>query len=246
MGLAAALLPFAILLVGAVIPAAPSYRFWCTAALMFAFLLVMGLAISGRPFGALINQRNLMSLSAFQSALWTIIVLAAYMTIVLTRIRKGVATPLAVGVPSELWMLLGITATSLVGAPLVLSTKVTKTPNPTSVEATAKATGESRDEIEKNRIGTLYSNPSMADARFTDMFQGDEVGNTAHVDLAKVQLFFFSLVLGFSYFAAVTASLASGELDSLPLLDKGAVALLGISHGGYLVSKAPDHSGANP
>jgi len=126
----------------------------------------------------------------------------------------------------------------------VLSTKVTKTPNPASVEGTARATGESKEEIEKNRVGTLYSNPSMAEARFTDMFQGDEVGNTAHVDLAKVQMFFFTLLLGLSYFVAVTASLGSGGLDSLPLLDKGAVALLGISHGGYLMSKAPDHSGA--
>src|SRR5439155_19058334 len=98
-GAAAALLPIVILLLGSALPAAPTYRFWCTTALMFIFLLVIGVAISGRPFGALINQRNIMSLSAFQSALWTIIVLAAYMTIVLTRVRRGIANPLAIGVP---------------------------------------------------------------------------------------------------------------------------------------------------
>lgn len=58
--------------------------------------------------------------------------------------------------------------------------------------------------IDEHREGTLYANPNNDEARFTDMFQGNEVGNTTHVDLAKVQMFLFTVV-AIGAFAAMTA-----------------------------------------
>jgi hypothetical protein len=236
--------PLLVLVSAAFAPVGGGLRLILTAALLAVFLLVLGVAISGRPLGVIINQRNLMSLSALQSVMWTVIVVAAYATMALTRVREGISDPLAIQVPTQLWMLLGISATALVGTPLILSTKTQKIPDPKRIEATAQALKtETSHEIDKNRIGTLYSNASIADAQFTDIFQGDEVGNTAHIDLAKVQMFFFTLLIALSYFAATVALIGGGNTNSLPQLEQGAVALLGISQGGYLLSKTADYSG---
>jgi hypothetical protein len=44
--------------------------------------------------------------------------------------------------------------------------------------------------ITDNAQGLLYKNPSISDARFSDLFRGSEVGNFGQVSLAKVQMFF--------------------------------------------------------
>jgi hypothetical protein len=79
------------------------------------------------------------------------------------------------------------------------------------------------------------------------MFEGDEVGNTAYLDLAKVQMFYFTVILGVAYVATLVPSLARLRTDpasvgELPALSEGMVALLGISHAGFLASKGVDHT----
>jgi hypothetical protein len=82
------------------------------------------------------------------------------------------------------------------------------------------------------------------DARLADLFQGDEVGNAAHLDLGKVQMFFFTLVLVLTYTAALVLMFtdASTAITGLPPVDQGMVALLGISHAGFLANNAVPHS----
>ena len=87
------------------------------------------------------------------------------------------------------------------------------------------------------------------------MFQGDEIGNTTHVDLAKVQMFLFTVVAlgafaamiakGLRHLPADPAKLAEA-LKQLPLLPEGLVAILGISHAGYLANKTVDHTKVTP
>ncbi|WP_426735351.1 hypothetical protein [Myxococcus faecalis] len=76
------------------------------------------------------------------------------------------------------------------------------------------------------------------------------VDNTAaQLDLAKVQMFYFTLIAAVSYFVSLATLLASskpGSVSSLPALSQGFIALLAISHGGYLVSKTTDHSNSKP
>jgi hypothetical protein len=208
---------------------------------------VLGLTIVHSPFGALVNSQNLMSLARFQMAVWTIVVLSAYFSYALARIRLHAGDPLNISIDSMLLTLMGISAASFVGSPLILGTKKDKEPAPDSTAKTAAKSGESFADVDSNRQGTLYSNSTIADARLTDMFQGDEIGNTMHVDLAKVQMFFFTIIAAVAYLVMVFEALRNcggqaDKLQSLPLLSPGLVTAVGISHAGYLGSKGLDHT----
>jgi len=75
------------------------------------------------------------------------------------------------------------------------------------------------------------------------MFQGDEVANTTFIDLAKVQMFFFTIIAVVCYalwlFIQIGKNDAAG-LSEFPKLSDGLIALLGISHAGYLTDKSVD------
>src|SRR3990172_7265577 len=138
---------------------------------------------------------------------------------------------------------LALIAASLVTL-LLLSTKTGKEPGQQAAEKAARLTGEAATAVEQNREGTLYANENAKDARFEDMFQGDEVGNTGHLDLAKVQMFFFTLVAAVVYCASLVKIVTAGQpgTSALPTLSEGFIAMMGISHAGYLVNKAVDHT----
>jgi hypothetical protein len=65
------------------------------------------------------------------------------------------------------------------------------------------------------------------------------IDDFALLDVAKIQMFFFTILAILSYATATGASLRSGVIPtSLPDVGEGLLAILGISHGGYLMSKA--------
>jgi hypothetical protein len=78
------------------------------------------------------------------------------------------------------------------------------------------------------------------------MFEGSEVGNAGHVDLGKVQMFYFTVIVAMAYAASVWSALAKGDFYgsqfTFPSLSAGMVALLGISNAGYLANKGVDHT----
>lgn len=100
-------------------------------------------------------------------------------------------------------------------------------------------------ERSRDNIGALYRNQDITDAEWADIVTGDEVGNAAYLDLSKVQMFFFTVIIGFAYCAALvhvfTAPNAEG-MDAFPMLSDGMLALLGISHAGYLAAKGSPHT----
>jgi hypothetical protein len=57
-------------------------------------------------------------------------------------------------------------------------------------------------------------------------------------------MFFFTLIAAIAFIAMTIASLTARapDLGSLPVLSDGFVAILGISHAGYLSSKGLDHT----
>jgi hypothetical protein len=293
---------------------------------MICFIALIGWLRTGRLSGIFINERNLMSLSRFQLVLWTLIVLSAFLTIALARVSESVADPgsitdpLAIALPEQLWTLLGISTASLVGSPLILSTKLTKEPTTpeekafiakkvakfdrenaetiaanfvgikrekmrdvnfaeriventtldaelktlakgqTGNEDTAKmlALEKQRKEIvarvkrigaDAERNGTLNFNEDVKDASFSDLFKGDEKANSDHIDMAKVQMFFFTLIIAFSYMVLLVTLIMTedaAELSSFPELSDGLVALLGISTAGYLTNKPVDKTKTKP
>jgi hypothetical protein len=259
----------------------PGWNYIAVMVLMLLFMATLGLKISGRPAGILINERNLISLSRFQMVLWTVLILAAFLIAAIGRIRAGsIADALAIGLDEKLWGLLGISTASLIGTPLIQSTKKTK---PLTDDAATKAAEalvqkgeggdkekskeeskgkskeeikgeikeEIKEEIKDNAQGTLYANAKIEDAAFSDMFEGDEVGNTAYVDLAKVQMFFFTIVAALSYGVSLFQWIATEQFLHpvapltqvfFPALSGGLVAVLGISHAGFLVNKSTDHT----
>ncbi|MDR7866514.1 MAG: hypothetical protein RIN56_06805 [Sporomusaceae bacterium] len=217
--------------------------FGVTVALVF-FLMLHGLHSNGKPLGILIGNRNMMSLSRFQAVLWTIIVLAAYITIVFVRIRAGselVPEPLAVEIDWRLWALMGISYASSYFSPLIVNNKAVKaTPSDEEVERIATKFDLKADEVKSASNGVVYANPDISQADLADMFEGDEIGDAAYVDISKVQMFLFTVVAVISYEALVINTIMTVPPDkivSFPALSEGFLAILGISHAGYLSSK---------
>jgi hypothetical protein len=204
------------------------------------FLAFLGRWICGRPGGIFIGDRNLMSLSRMQMVLWTALILSAYLAMALFRLRSGANDPLGITMDWHLWALMGISTTSMIGSPLLLGNKTQKEVHPDAITKAEKQLKETFDGT--NFVGTLYANKSIYDASFTDVFQGDEVGNTSFIDVAKLQMFFFTLVTLVAYAAAVLHLLKGADLSAMPSVPDGMVALLGISHAGYLGSKVSDHT----
>jgi hypothetical protein len=226
---------------------APGLDWIVVLAVMFVFLATIGSWIATRPAGVLINERNVMSLSRFQLVLWTVLLLSAYWTIALKRIFNNVADPLAIAIAPELWTLLGISTTSLVASPLLLARKQEKKPTDLdrTVAPAAAKFKEAPEEIKNNSVGSLYANASVGDAEFTDLFEGEELGNTTSVDVSRVQMFFFTVIAGLSYAALFWKQMrgvSPVQLGALPDVGPGLLAVLGISHAEYLASKSFDHT----
>jgi hypothetical protein len=135
---------------------------------------------------------------------------------------------------------------------------------PVSVASVLQAQGENTENMYLD--GSLVVRDNILDARWADLFKGDEAGDVATLDLAKIQMFFFTIVLVLAYaiglgakFAAIDAARRDtatetvatpaappaqinppdGRLfDQFPPLDLGFVTILGISNAGFLGNRA--------
>jgi hypothetical protein len=204
---------------------------------LLVFLLVLGIWMTHQPLGVLINERNLMSLSRLQIICWSIVILSSYIVVVMQRIAGHVPNPLGVTVDNQLWAILGISTASFVGAPLVPSTKTDKSPSDNAIRAASKALGEAPVSIQQNAQGTLYSNSEPDDARFSGIFEEDEVGNTAYVDISKVQMFLITVLLIGVYCSALWSFLSGAHDQLTKLPPANGDMLFALSHAGYLTFK---------
>lgn len=217
---------------------------WIIVIVIFGLcFLVIGKGTTGLWQGLLIDSRNKMSLSRLQLVLWTLVVISALLTVALFNIREDPnEDPLDIIVPPQVWGLLGISTASFVTAATIKSQKknvnVSKKAKVKTTEALQKA-GEDPSKLADPQ-GSLVAFQRPDDAGVGDFFKGDEVVSAAYLDLGKVQVFFFSVIVVFTYAVEVGALLygADSAIKSLPDLNTGIVALLGISHAGYLSSKA--------
>ncbi len=184
--------------------------------LMGAFAAVAGHGVTGLARGVLIDDRHRITLGRLQMLLWTVLVLSAYLAAALANIGREAGSPLDVNIPSELWLAMGISTASLLAAPAALSYK------------------------ERRQPGHLHSWTTEGESRFSDLFRGEEYSDQDHLDLGKVQMFLFTVVLVLGYGLAVGDMLddTTGPFTTLPAVDAGVVTLLAISHAGYLTKKA--------
>jgi hypothetical protein len=216
---------------------------------LMLFSIVAGDGITGLWRGVLIDERNKMSLSRLQLLLWTILILSSFLTATLINIHRGQPEPLSIALPGDLWLLMGISTTSLIGSPLIRNSKKAE---PTNDEAKNKTLSllesEGVDSSKVKAQGQIIVNQNLEDASWSDLFKGEEVGNAAHLDLGKVQMFYFTLIILTVYAIALGAMFQASiqanaeKIASFPDLGTGMVALLGISHAGYLASKAVPHT----
>jgi len=217
--------------------------------LMTVFCFVVGKAVTGFWRGLLIDGRNWMSLSRFQTAAWTILILSAILVAAFGNVaiqgKPGAKLPeggpLDFEIPEEIWLVMGISVTSLIGSPLIRSTKKDK--QPTTTEANrASDTLAAQGETMQNE-GQLLVRPCPEDASWGDLFRAEEVGSAAHLDLGKVQNFYFTLILLFAYGQALFTMFGDPTgVSKFPEMSGGMAALLAISHAAYLANKARPQS----
>jgi hypothetical protein len=228
----------------------------------FGLLTLIGVVIGrgklGRNSGLLIDHRRKMSLSRTQMFLWTLIILSGFTTAVFVNLAAGSPEPMSISIPKELWALIGISITSLIGSPLIKDMKENQTgKEDKSVKDTAKKLAASRgadpealkakselDALQKEAkvysVGRILYNESETDASFSDLFSGEDGDDSTIPDLGKVQMFYFTVLLAAVYIFLLgeTFFASGGVIDAFPALDSSMLALLGISNGGYLIKKA--------
>lgn len=95
-------------------------------------------------------------------------------------------------------------------------------------------------------VGDLHANPSIQDARWSDMLRGDTIANFELPDLGKIQMFLFTAILVFTYavllwstmtMPAMPQALQLSPWISLPGFSDSLALTLGLSNGGYLATK---------
>jgi K+-sensing histidine kinase KdpD len=216
----------------------PLWIFLVIAALLIGFIVLVGWGITGIAAGALIDpKKGRMSLSRLQLVLWTVLIIAAFLTAFLVNIAKNAASPLSVAIPGELLVAMGISITSLAGTGVVLNVKRNQPSN--GMPDDVKTMLEARDvPVADDTTGVI----KLEKASFRDVFEGDTPQSATYLDLGKIQMFYITIALVLGYGIAVGAVFSSfdgsADITSLPSIDEGFVALLGISHAGYLTTKA--------
>jgi hypothetical protein len=217
-------------------------RLWFVLLVLFlGLLIVLGRGITGCFRGVFIDNRNVISLSRFQIVLWTLLILSAFSAAIHWNICAiPDNNPLNINIPEELWFLMGISVTSLVASPMLLDAKKNRQPAEKEKKITFGLISQRQGNTSVSNQGQIVINKNINDARWTDMFTGEETGNAAHVDFTRVQMFFFTIVALLCY-AVQIAHLFMSDLSSgitkFPELSQGLIALIAISHTGYLTAK---------
>jgi hypothetical protein len=233
---------------------------WLTVmVLILVFIVTAGQQIVGLWRGALIDNRNKTSLSRFQTVLWTVLVVSAFLVAALHNIRTKQTDPLKIDIPPELWILLGISLTSLVGSGLIKQEKAKSVPKPDSARLAFKARGvepakivavgdqlvtaeDPSKAVQTGAVlakGVLAVNETPDKSSWLDMFRSEEVGAMGLLDLGKIQMFYFTIIIVFSYGVALGSLFVNtpGNITAFPAISQSVIALLGISHAGYLANK---------
>jgi hypothetical protein len=112
------------------LPSSLRMEMWLSVlALLGLFALIVGHGVTGLWLGFLIDTRNKVSLSRLQMLAWTILILSGFLAAVMVNIDNHQSDPLSIAIPSELWVLMGISTASLVGSPLIMAVKKNRPTN---------------------------------------------------------------------------------------------------------------------
>lgn len=214
-------------------------------------LAVIGKVMCGTWKGVFVDERNVMSLSRVQMVAWSILVLSAVVALVVQNIQATNGACLAdvnqgcvPVIPTQLWLLMGFSTATLVASPVLLSNSGAAMPDDNKTQQTAGGLleqGYAKDA--QDFSGPLYRNKRPEDARWSDLITGEQFSNCLHLDLPRLQMCFFTLVALLIYAVLLHEQmLGRVTCKDLPGLSEGLLAIIAISHSGYLVSKASQNS----
>jgi hypothetical protein len=216
-----------------------------TLVLGIGLVCAIGLGVNGRPAGAIIDNRNCVSLSKLQMVAWTLLVLSALATAGVCNVFNLFGSPhlkaLAIDIPTELLAAMGIAAVSLTATPIILGMKADQQPAPNAVANTAAKLNLAPETIAPT--GKVFGRTNAADASWFDLFNGDEVGNAGSPDLSKIQqVLITTLLLGIYASSLWSMFMGQATFGALPQIGEKFIWLLAISHASYLTYKAAPHT----
>jgi hypothetical protein len=206
-------------------PGTVLYITWAvSAAALLALGVTLGLVIGRGFLGLLIDQRGRYSLSQFQLVAWTIVLVSLFAGVFAGRLAAHAdGSALNFQIPPELLAVLGISAGSTVTALTIKSTQ---------------------DHLQP---ASIPINTPTFPARLAQIFlveQGDQADKV--IDISKFQNFWFTLLVLAGYISAVIGAVnkqPSLTGFALPVFSGTLLALLAISHAGYLAGKLPVRAG---
>jgi hypothetical protein len=202
------------------------YGVWLAGFLILVGIsMAVGSALRRNVWAVLIDTRNKVSLSQFQLFAWTVVGLPLIVAVAIWRMTEDAGSAWEFDIPGELLAVMGITLASTVSSLAIKNVKDSQRP-----------------EFVAGRLPELRRPP------VADMFAVEEGGGALkNVDVTKLQSFFISAALLASYVWLVIDAFADLDGDvpeSLPAFSETMVALLAVSHGGYLVGKIPNRGGS--
>lgn len=110
----------------------------------------------------------------------------------------------------------------------------------------AEKRAEELEAAQAEAVGDLHAHGSITEARWSDMMRGDTIANFQFADLGKIQMFFFTIILVFTYAALIWSLMSMPQASQvlqiapsvkLPAFSDSLVLTLALSHGGYLATK---------
>lgn len=209
-------------------------RFIAWIASMAAFVMffwILGLSLKNRALGVLVNERNRYSLSRLQMSLWTIVILPALLVVLLNNLYEP-GGGAAFTFNWQLLALLGISVTSVVSAPMILS--------PKADIATVGATSQPSANPNPLGVNALVNNPTPDEASLRDFVLGEETSNAAGIDIGRIQMLTISLMAVVIYGWMIGAALlppSPAHIAEMPAFNETLLGLVAISHAGYLAGK---------
>jgi hypothetical protein len=206
------------------------HAFYANLAAMTLLSAIIGHGVTGAWRGILIDEDDRISLSRFQMVLWTILIANGLATASFGNLFRGLDLPasvptlptgficdkhdpLHIHIAENVWALMGLSATTAVGASLI---------------------NQTNRSLNRARL----KHAAISDASWADLFMLLE-GSARRVDITRVQKFFFTVILVVAYGTLLHQLFAQNSfVCRLPELSTGMLVLLGISSAGYLAAKA--------
>lgn len=187
----------------------PAAGFIGTLAGVLCLFVCFGFAITNSALGIFRDGENTYSLSRLQMAGWTWLILSALIAIAAARLwhmSANAAGALEIYIPSNLFLVMGISFFTGAAAPSLLSLK---TSAPTATPGQVQTARDRMAETDVVANGQVIVRGMSQAPHWGDLVEGDDVATKGTVDISKVQQLLITALLMSVYFAMLWDLFAS-------------------------------------